>query len=766
MKKLTAFLGGLLTCLALAGCSGKTTGGETTQESNPVNQQVTKSQVTIAKTALPEMDGIYFSLQGGISDYRHLKFSEGYAYGKNYDQVAGGYVIRRVDVSTGWAEDFCNPNGSDAREKDDETVLSVCCLDVTKDGTILALIGRYQRLEGGYLGEVKGFSLLEYDAEGQVLRNMELGEDCSIPNANVPMGMDMAVDGDGNVIVLSEDAILISAEGKFLGKIDVLEGTYVNGIVRVKSGEVWVSGFNEQGRTEIRKVNFKSGLFEEVPEELPTEIRGVGGARDEDLIAYTQEMVYAYHREQKEFTPLAEWASVGIEGTSVLAAYKIGEYIFVVDNDGEYASYGELAVISPRPADAPPKETIVLATIKKHDKKIQTVAARYNRSQNRYVVKIVEYGADAQSSLEYQDPANRLMMDVLGDDPPDLIDISHFIELSNVTPNLPDLVEQGYVEDLGLYLEKSAHLSKSQFEEKALALCTWQGKLAAIPQAYAIDALAVRQEDFGEGLGWSVWDLMAYDEAHPDMGLVNNCKAGHALSLCMTYNLDAFVDFESATARFDAPEFRQILEYAHSYPSGDAFFFFNDEEKLVSVKSIQGIPDLQRTLNLSFEGKGKIVGYPTMDGSARPRIRLSAVSYELAICGRSSHKDAAWEFIEYFLEADRTDYNQYLYQYGGIHVRKETLKKCMENLTSENGTLAFVSDSPLFHPEYPPYPLSEKEEELFYQLLDNAIVYDDRLDPVWSILSEETTPYFEGQKKLDAVIDVINQRVNLYLKEN
>ncbi|MBQ9489120.1 MAG: hypothetical protein IJU80_04235, partial [Lachnospiraceae bacterium] len=62
MKRITAFLGGVLTCLALAGCGGKTTGGETTQESTSGNQQVTKSHVTIAKTQEQDYVATFYSL--------------------------------------------------------------------------------------------------------------------------------------------------------------------------------------------------------------------------------------------------------------------------------------------------------------------------------------------------------------------------------------------------------------------------------------------------------------------------------------------------------------------------------------------------------------------------------------------------------------------------------------------------------------------------------------------------------------------------------
>ncbi|MBO5282023.1 MAG: hypothetical protein J6B43_02675, partial [Lachnospiraceae bacterium] len=68
------------------------------------------------------------------------------------------------------------------------------------------------------------------------------------------------------------------------------------------------------------------------------------------------------------------------------------------------------------------------------------------------------------------------------------------------------------------------------------------------------------------------------------------------------------------------------------------------------------------------------------------------------------------------------------------------------------------------------YALSSKEDgssylEEYLELLESAVPTAVSSDDIFDIVMEEANGYFQGDKDLDSVVDVIQRRVQLYLDE-
>ena len=442
----------------------------------------------------------------------------------------------------------------------------------------------------------------------------------------------------------------------------------------------------------------------------------------------------------------------------------MGEQFVVVDWSGA------ATLLAPRSEEEPKKETIVIATTKRYSR-LDDLMAAYNKSQNRYVVKVVEYAANAQSSLEYQDPVNRMMADVLAEDPPDLFDLKDFFLMPALTPHWQDMLEKEYIEDLGPYLDQSAKLSRDEYDEKVLAMCMHQGKIAALPTGFMLTTVLVNAEDFEGRYGWTVEEMIAYDKAHPKTELINGATSGTILYLCTYNNVKDFVDFEKNEAHFDTPEFREILKYAASYPSGDYLISYAAEERLISVQVLYGLMLIQYFQNMKFDGHAQIIGFPTVDGTPVSSMDMDLDGCAFAICKRSNRKEAAWDFIEFaqdYLIAE-SDMDKYLTGFGGFPARKKVLDKLLTEVSDEDGVFSAEKReraAMLGGGGYTYYPFSEEEKALFYQMVESATTATPDTRMVWNILDEETKTYFQGQKSIDQTIDAIQSRVQLYLMEN
>lgn len=779
-------------CLCLTGCSNAVTIGET-QPGSAQAQTQTPAPGTESQTLIAKSEATYtlkkYSFEGSSADFAHAKFDGGQIYVKNYDEETGTWGIDRINVTDGKMAEFLRLN--DPGEEPAE-LRSVCCFDQTADGQwrVLAVVfepfekedagkgetegALEEGLEEYHPMEVKEYRLLTFDKDGKELGSMALRENFGQSDVWGTF-MDMGVDGKGNILVWQNGYYLYSAEGRLLASKIGDEEVWMsaNGIARSLSGDLWICYSTREEGLVTAKADFKEGTLDpfDGTKEFINSVGTVTADADAqdisaDLLFLTNDKLFLYDEEKKEMTSLLEWATAGAQGMNLIRAGLFGSLVIAVPRTQK-----ELLVFSPQDGEGP-RKTVLLATLQKYS--LDSIVAAYNGSQDKYQVKVVEYGRNATSSQEWQEPADRMVMDMLGDTPPDIFDLSPFIKV-NLEPSVQDFMEKGYLEDLAPYLERSTKLSKEDFEEKALELCSWQGKIAALPTAYSIQTMSVSTADLGKKNGWSISDMIAYDKSHPEMGLIDGCTSQHFYSFCIAPNLEYFVDFDQKTTSFDSPEFREILEYALSYPSGDDIIYFNAPERLVRLEYLEGVADIQKKLNIHFDGKMQYIGYPSVDGTPLNFLRLASDGRAFSICSRGAEKEGAWDFIEFVqtMELDDTiratympsNRTRYVNDYDGIPAHKAVLKKVIEELSKINKEYA-VTEIFSDGTSYTFHPLTDGEKRVLEDLVKTARVKDPRFDKIGVIVYEELGTYFARQKSIDQVINVIDQRVRLYLLEN
>lgn len=751
----------LLFIMMMGGCNG--TGkrqASSAQESKTENEvkKVTENGITVMNAVMPSYEAAFYDAAGdGAKDFVHPKFYEGFIYYKFYDPEELVWRIDRMDAEELTMEPFIHPNNE--MEVKDGKKRSICCFDVKVDGSILALVGLYETDENGMPMEAKEFYLTEYDQNGSWLRETALEEGINVASGLSSFEVSMGTDGDGNILVADEDAYLLSAQGTLL--TEPLKGMGQNFHYMARTSEGSLVGCHQDNANDkrIKRINFKNGSVEEL-EELPFHIRGIGGISGQEskgsFIVWSNETAYAFDMDKKVLTPLAEWSAAGINGAEVFGVAILGDKIL--------CSVGSnyLAVLSvPNEQELAERIELTLAVIN-GSAKLEDMVAEFNRSQKKYHVKISKYSDEYVSGTDAQDSANRMMMDVLGDDSPDLINLSPFLS-SGIQPSLEDLVEKEYLEDLGPYLDRGAKVRRTDLEAKALELCSHQGILAAIPSAYLIRTMIFSSGELGDQMGWKAEDLIAYDTIHPDLSLVRNCSSSAVVSACITPNLSYFVDLENGKTFFDRPEFKMLMEYAKTYPYNDGIIFSGGENTLIAFANCDGIEDVRYELFRYFDGNGILKGFPSLDGEPLSFMQISSNSIALSICKRSSKKEGAWAFIEFAQEYELENYITYSTARVGIPVNKKIFEKVMDLLSDERSFDNSNTDSG--YAGYVPQVMTEKEKDEIQRLIDTAVVQDPRMNVIKKIVIEEINPYLAGQKNLEQTIDVLKNRIELYLME-
>ena len=231
---------------------------------------------------------------------------------------------------------------------------------------------------------------------------------------------------------------------------------------------------------------------------------------------------------------------------------------------------------------------------------------------------------------------------------------------------------------------------------------------------------------------------------------INNLGSLGLLRIVLQGGLDEYVDWEAADCSFDSDQFKELLQLAAAMDTLPVFD--NDEQAIAEGKLLANrlyVSDLGEYAASSrlFQGKSVVcVGYPSPKGGSASVIPYLPVG---VCCGEN--QDAAWEFVKSLLGEE----------FQGKHIRfnfplrQDSLQKqCEESMTrsAENES----ADEAIRQED------CDALCEVIYSV-NNSEVFDAN---IWNIVSEEAEAYFDGDKTLDQVVQVIQNRVKTYMSEN
>ena len=145
-----------------------------------------------------------------------------------------------------------------------------------------------------------------------------------------------------------------------------------------------------------------------------------------------------------------------------------------------------------------------------------------------------------------------------------------------------------------------------------------------------------------------------------------------------------------------------------------------------------------------FEGDAACVGFPTADGRGG-HILISSDAYAIATV--SEHKESAWDFIEDSLTQEKSEiYAELWLTYPAL---KKTLDARME--------IAMARD----------YRFTWDDINVTLKLVPDATpFFSVKDDEVIKIINEEAPAWYSGQKGVDDVAGIIQNRVQLYVNDN
>lgn len=495
------------------------------------------------------------------------------------------------------------------------------------------------------------------------------------------------------------------------------------------------------GAIDFEQNKLDKEMFSGLKDEGMAEIIGI---YDTGLYFNGSDSIYTYDYETGEYQSLVNLSLNNLEGCYIKYFSKTDDgYICAVENEGAVTS--EMYALK-KSDDTKEQDTIVIAAINDNDTELLSYVNQYNREMKDWRIEFRNYGVQSET------PYNDLLKDIMTGNAPDIFVTNNM--------NLETLITKGMLEDMGKYIDKDKILNKDYFADGFLDAMKIDGYQYVLTNNICIETLAGRKNDVSSFE--NKWNLDALTECYnnkSNINLIDDSSAVEIFTKLFEADITEYIDFKNTSCNFNSDEFRKLLEFCRKLPDNKC------EDSMLRSVTISEPANIQY-IDTIYEHQAAYTGYPSYNGGQSFITSQSAV---FAIYSASENKEKAWNIIKELMTGD---YGKYSYGSGnGIPVSKEEFNNMVhdvtitEKYTDETGVTIYPQSMQIGSENISIGPASDEDIAMLKALITKStfrISYDD----IAGMVAEEVNSYYQKEKTLENVVDVIQDKVTKYINEN
>ncbi len=411
-----------------------------------------------------------------------------------------------------------------------------------------------------------------------------------------------------------------------------------------------------------------------------------------------------------------------------------------------------------KPVDEAKKTLELAASFGGFDSFLEESIVRFNKQSKDYRIVLRERSGD---SNYWEDYCNRINAEISSGAGPDLF--------MTTVVGKDEAVPQGIMLDL---TDAFADV-RGEVVENLWADGMANGRLYTIPYNFRLDTLAVPQSIAGDKAGWTLEELMQMTgesgkEAFIDMGFFDNADMFFYLGI-LTESNPQLVDWEKGVCNLNGEEALELLAFSQEYALGENWNLEREElhdlamTEWISFSYMQDLQDYETRLYAGIVEERVYMGYPSHDGKPHHIMNCNA----LAVNANCKYPEGAVEFLHFLISEEVqgriVDYQNELK--CGFPVRRDSIdrmmEKAMEGYYNDPTIYAYIFGDE----EVRAQPMSERSVEQIWEVIENAVPRSTRADDLYAIIAEETAAYYAGEKLAQEVLDIMQNRAQLYLDE-
>lgn len=619
--------------------------------------------------------------------------------------------------------------------------------DVTGAGEVVAAVkcfGTTDEGETDYEGEAF-MELLKTDETGTLLWRQE------IPNAQeLPFISHILVGSNGRIYASSQTELLCFEEtGQFIRSL-IVKGELIQKLAEAGEGKVAVIQYsgNRQSLTVYQDLDGKEVLQKDFKE-------GKTWLGEQNELYFMEaDTLASYQWEEDDSRTVLSFTDCGIDASAVQMFRALGEESFLIGLKEGGSLLIRFVWLSSQVKQAEEKQD---GEVGKKPKMQLRFAALNVQALQGSVVSFNQSHENCElimKTFKFPDQEGQYNAYLASKDGPDIVEIRG---------RIGDYIRNDSLLDLTTFIEKSGEINWDDFITRLPEDIAIDGKIYALPQTMNLTVLACPAEVLHGKTSWTIEEYLDLLEAYPDAmsregASVERVKR-NILWGALSNGINGFIDIEAGKVFLDGEDFRSVLERiaALDVKTVNKSLETRAREGEIVLRELDfnSTAELQKAEEISGQ-ELVLIGYP-VSGRIEGERSSNHISYdgEVGIHSSTRYAEEAWEYVEaYFMGALKE--NGFFFTPGKAAFEEKLQKyEGKELLTlDENGNTVVC-----------PAITKEQKEKVRNAFLE-ATVYGDEEYEINCIITEEAEPYFKGDKELDDVIRIIQNRVQLYLDEN
>ena len=407
------------------------------------------------------------------------------------------------------------------------------------------------------------------------------------------------------------------------------------------------------------------------------------------------------------------------------------------------------------------------------DQTISEAIVRFNETNKEYFIEVTgRYTADGvyyyMPDDSQDDVSNEMLQDNISLNDKLAMDIMNGIgpDILIFTDDMGRLNNSNNLADLSMYL---GELDQDKYFTNVINAAKTDGKLYQLPVTFGIEGIHTDSGNAGaSGLGFTTKE---YEEfLYGPLNGYDLDQAGQAYYFANLFNAMSDKFIANGKVDFSGPEFAELAEFVKNNvrekaPTMDSDEMSNEKRfqndstaRLVEYASIvmylSGVNDMK--------GSRAILGIPSSDG----RGPMLTTILSVAVSAQAVNVEACAEFAKLLL----SDEIQTKYAVSDhFTVNREVYKKneglILDYCNGARGNQEFGIDHRTFEPVKNRMKFTEDDMSYLENIILNCSHFNSSDASVNIILIEEMPPYFLGQKDLNSVIKIAQDRAQKVLDE-
>jgi len=638
---------------------------------------------------------------------------------------------------------------------------------VDSNGNIYTMLVEYGVMtESGVYKDL--YTMIAYTATGEEIFRMPLGTDVSEDEYYY---VNSILCTDEKLVLWAMNNIdVYSLTGELIKSIDVSNAD-LGQLFVLRDGSL-ASLLYGENNMELVRINLETG---EISEKTTVPYNGYNYSHYSgtycDFLLVDSSGVYTYNLGDESHKKIMDFVDSDLASSSCYSLMQLTEESFFAWTYNEIDYQSECGIFTKvDPSTIKDKEVLTLGVLWM-DSAVRKRVVEFNKASDTYRIRVEEY-SQYNTSDDYTVGLSRLNTDIASGNAPDIMCLSGEMPVESY-------MSKGLFVDLKTFVDNDTELKVEEYMPEAIDAFSQNGKWYQLIPSYYLYTVFGKTSDVGEEPGITFEELQALREKKgEDVQVFSERTKLSVLNDAIMMNSDEYINWETGECYFNTDKFIDLLEFANEFPSeidyeelyNDPTYWekqetmFRDGKALLQPYTIANFRDFLYCEEGTFGEQITAVGFPVNEGTG------NAYMYNLAfaVSAKSKHQDVAWDFLRYYLTDEYQDSLEY-----GWPIKLSSLEKRMQEAQQkpyyedENGNKVEYDETYYIGGmEIVLDTLTQEDCDRivgFLKSADHVYSYDRN---IISILEEECAAYFEGQKTVKEVSDIIQSRIHIYVNEN